>query len=481
MTFDLHVQKRPAYSNPSRYNTTMKHLPEHYYKAFYARDPRYDGVFFTGVTSTGIYCRPVCRARKPKRENCVFFESAAQAELAQFRPCLICRPELAPALRPAEQQNQIHCASLSERQRRRNTKANLGATPKQIQRTQQLLLAKQLLTDTAMSVTDVAFGAGFGSVRRFNQVFKQQYQLTPSSLRQKKNTVTQADWINLTLGYRPPYRWQELLVFLGARTIPGVEHITDTQFSRTLLLGTDQGEIKVCNNARKNQLNIAISSSLIKHIAAIIDQAQFVFDTRAQPDLIAEDLIRGGIPGDFDQFGKGLRVPGSFSGFELAVRAIVGQQVTVKAATTLSRRFCDRFCQTYNGLQPELNRLPVQASTIAGASVDDIASLGIIARRAEAIITLAQRICDRKIQLEPGADAVKISGQLQDIKGIGPWTAHYIALRSLAWPDAFPKEDIILRKALGKVTAKQAEALSQPWRPWRSYASLYLWKTAHDK
>ena len=206
-------------------------IPDHFLKAFYARDRRYDGVFFTGVTSTGVYCRPVCRARKPKQENCVFFHTAAEAEQAQFRPCLLCRPELAPGINTVASTG----TNVGERQQRRNSNKALGVTPKQWQRTQQLLLAKQLLTDTSMSVTDVAFAAGFGSVRRFNDVFKQRYQLTPSSLRKAPaDSNHNADWINLSLSYRPPYRWQELLGFLATRQIYGVEHITDSSFSRCL-------------------------------------------------------------------------------------------------------------------------------------------------------------------------------------------------------------------------------------------------------
>lgn len=469
----------------------MNLIPEHYYKAFYARDPRYDGVFFTGVTSTGVYCRPVCRARKPKRQNCVFFDSAALAEQAAFRPCLLCRPELAPGLSPNHRNGDHgHYHELGERQQRRLTKSSVGATPKQLERTQKLLLAKQLLTDTHLPITDVAFAAGFGSVRRFNDLVKKHYNLTPSALRKHKSAPTQNnDWINLTLGYRPPYRWTELLNFLRTRMIPGVENITESSFSRSLVYkNTDDasdtnkitGEIKVTNNEKKNQLNIAVSSSLLKHLAKVLSQAELVFDTRAQPELIAENLMAGGIPGDFAKNGMGLRVPGSFAGFELAVRAILGQQITVKAAITLSRRFCDRFCQPYQGLQPELSRLPVSPDTIAGATVDEIASLGIIARRAQAIIDVAQLVCSEQLRLEPGANATKVIEQLQTIKGIGPWTANYIALRSLAWPDAFPKEDVVLRKALGNVSAKQADTQSLPWQPWRSYACLYLWKTSMD-
>ncbi len=460
-------------------------VPEHFLKAFYARDRRYDGVFFIGVTSTGIYCRPVCRARKPKPENCVFFHTAAEAEMADFRPCLLCRPELAPGL-PTVAPNFSSITpsdkSVGERQQRRNSKQAIGVTPKQWQRTQNLLLAKQLLTDTNISVTDVAFAAGFSSVRRFNDVFKQRYQLTPSGLRKTHaHASSHNDWLQLTVSYRPPYRWQELLAFLAKRQIYGVEHITEHSFARSLVLskpdGTElAGEINVTHNEDKHQLQLAVSTGLFPAIATVLHQTKQVFDTQAQPHLIAENLITGKIPGDFNQHGLGLRVPGSFDGFELAVRAVLGQQITVKAAATLSRRFCDRFCQPYQGIQSQLTRLPVSPKTIAHASVDDIASLGIIARRAEAIISIAQQVCSGQLTLAPGASAETVIKQLQAVKGIGPWTANYIALRALAWPDAFPKEDIVLRKTLGGATAKQAEEYSQPWRPWRSYACLYLWK-----
>lgn len=425
----------------------------------------------------------------------MFFNTAAEAELADFRPCLLCRPELAPGVSgvaPNSPFVEPEDQTLGERQQRRNSKQAFGVTPKQWQRTQNLLLAKRLLTDTEMSVTDVAFAAGFSSVRRFNDVFKQRYQLTPTGLRKTKaQNPEQKDWLRLTLNYRPPYRWQELLAFLASRQIYGVEHITDHSFARSLALvnrdgSTVHGEIKVTHNEAKHQLALAVSAGLHPVIATVIDQAKQVFDTQAQPQLIAENLMAGKIPGNFSDKGLGLRVPGSFAGFELAVRAVLGQQITVKAAATLSRRFCDRFCQPYQGIQPELTRLPVSAHVIAHAHVDDIASLGIIARRAEAIIAIAQQVCSGQLVLAPGADAEAVINQLQAIKGIGPWTANYVALRALAWPDAFPKEDIVLRKALAGAdaitrTAKQAEALSQPWRPWRSYACLYLWKIAHDQ
>jgi len=456
----------------------MKPIPDHYFKAFYARDQRYDGVFFTGVTSTGVYCRPVCKARKPKPQNCVFFNSAAEAEQAHFRPCLLCRPELAPGTDP---EINTPTQTLSERQQRRHALNAMGVTPKQWQRTEQLLLAKQLLTDSQLSVTEIAFASGFNSVRRFNTVFKNHYQMNPTRLRKStQKTLANSDWIRLQIGYRAPYQWQPLLDFLRARAVSGVEYITDKTFSRCLYIGQTTGEIRVSNQAKKNRLLLDISPGLIPHLQQVLRATQAVFDTNARPDLIMENLIAGDIPGDFRSHGYGLRVPGSYDGFELAVRAILGQQITVKAATTLSRRFCERFCLPYAGLQPELTRLPVAAATIARASVEDIASLGIIARRAQAIITIAQLIENGQLILRPKADAENVLAQLQAIPGIGPWTANYIALRALAWPDAFPKEDIVLRKALNGATAKQADQRSQAWRPWRSYACLYLWSIANE-
>ncbi|WP_317931490.1 DNA-3-methyladenine glycosylase 2 family protein [Halioxenophilus sp. WMMB6] len=463
----------------------MNSFPEHYLKAFYARDPRYDGLFFTGVISTGIYCRPVCRARKPKRENCRFFTSPAEAEQSGFRPCLICRPELAPgaSTQPAAVPGALSTPAVSERHHRRLVKQCTGVTPRQWQRTQQLLLAKQLLTDTRLAITDVAFASGFSSLRRFNQLFKERYQLTPSALRRDSGEQGQAcsDWIQLSLGYRPPYRWPEMLGFLKARAVAGVEWIDDHSYHRTLRAGKQVGEIRVQQHPSADRLLVAVSANLLAHLSDILSLSRAVFDTDAQPDAITEDLVTGALPGDFANTGHGLRLPGSYSGFELAVRAILGQQITVKAASTLSQRFSDRFCAPYQGIHPQLTRQPLAASTIAHSSVDEIASLGIIARRAQAIIDLARLVDAGTLQLTPGSHAEQVIQLLQSIKGIGPWTAHYVAMRALAWPDAFPKEDVVLQKALGGVSARQAEAMSLSWRPWRSYACLHLWNSLNAK
>lgn len=456
----------------------METLPEHFYKAFYARDPRYDGLFFTGVTSTGIYCRPVCRARKPKRENCRMFPSAAQAEACGYRPCLICRPELAPHNERTDYFSGNSTSDcVGERQHRRRFKQQTGITPKQWQSTQQLLLAKQLLTETNLSVTEIAFSAGFTSLRRFNQKFKDSYQLTPTDLRKQRQAPNQDDWLVLTLAYRPPYHWQQLLDFLRLRQAAGVEHTTHNRYCRSVLIENIAGEIQVSHLPKQNALQLSASPSLAPVIGKLLQLTRQVFDTGANPLQIAQDLANTNLPGDFTNTSAGLRVPGSFCAFELAVRAIIGQQVTVKAATTLSQRLSNRFCLSYEGRQAEITHLPIQPQTLATATVDDIASLGIIARRAQAIIEIARQVDSGVLNLSDSQQPQPLVEQLQTIPGIGPWTANYIAMRALSDPDAFPKEDIALRKALGGVTAKQAELLSQPWRPWRSYACLHLWNT----
>lgn len=474
------------------------------YNALKSHDPRFDGVFFVGVTSTGIYCRPVCPVRVPKRENCRFFTSASAAEKAAFRPCLRCRPELAPGHAPVDQAHRLvnllmHRMdegladegagleeiatefSLSSRQLRRMVHQELGVSPIDLIQTRRLLLAKQLLTDTTLPVIEIAFASGFSSLRRFNDAFSRHYRMPPTRLRKEAaahpDKIHVATTSTLLLGYRPPYDWQFMLSFLAARTIRGVEFVTDGTYSRTIRLGDHTGWIKVSNAAEKTALLVEFTHSLTPVLPALLGRLRHMFDLSARPDIIAAHLAQDVTLKKSIMQNPGLRVPGAFDGFEMAVRAILGQQITVQAATKIACRYAEAFGEKIETPFPELTRLTPQAQTVARATLDDIARLGIIRTRAACILALAEAFRSSRLPLDPGAHPEAAIAQLVTLPGIGPWTAHYIAMRALRWPDAFPKEDIAVRNNLGGVTAKQAEEMSQAWRPWRSYAVMHVWNS----
>lgn len=475
------------------------------YSALVSRDPRFDGVFYVGVTSTGIYCRPVCTARTPKAANCRFFDSAEAAEKAAFRPCLRCRPELAPGNAPVDDARRIATLLVgrieegmldngtglegvaakfgwSSRQIRRIVHKELGVSPIELVLTRRLLLAKQLLTETRLPMTDVAFASGFSSLRRFNDAFSGRYGIPPTRLRKVADDMTttaaSSDSFTLQLVYRPPFDWAGLLRFLRTRTLKGVEHIGEDSYLRTIKLGTHTGWIHVRHAPAKRALTIELTHSLTPVLPTLLGRLRNVFDLSARPDLISEQLMRDTVLTDIVAQNPGMRVPGAFDGFELAVRAILGQQITVKAATTLAGRYVDAFGERMRTPHPSLTHVTPSAHRVAGLSVDDISSLGIVQSRARSIIMLADDIASGRLSLDAGADPESTMAQLTAIPGIGKWTAQYIAMRALRWPDAFPKEDVVLRNKLGGVSAARAEELSQPWRPWRSYATLHLWHGA---
>ena len=475
------------------------------YNALTARDRRFDGVFFVGVTSTGVYCRPICPVRTPKAANCRFFDSPQAAEHAGFRPCLRCRPELAPGNAPVDDARRIaevivqrleegHLGEeegleavadqfeLSSRQIRRIVQKELGVPPIQLLLTRRLLLAKQLLTETTWPITDVAFASGFASLRRFNDAFTKRYSMPPTRLRRSATTAAPAmsasDTSTLQLAYRPPYDWNGILAFLAARALTGVEQVTGDAYARTVQLGTATGWIRITRSARQHALLVEFTHTLSPVLPALLARVRALFDLDARPDVIAKRLRRDSRLASAVKANPGLRVPGAFNGFEMGLRAILGQQVTVKAATTVAGRFVAAYGVPTVTPFAELNRLTPSAAAIASASVDDIARHGIVATRARSIIALAQAHESGSLCLDgrahhPPDDAIR---RLSQISGIGPWTAQYIAMRALRWPDAFPKEDIAVRNNLGGVSARDAEALSERWRPWRSYAVMHVWR-----
>ena len=486
----------------SRYVNNMTQDTTALYSALAARDRRFDGVFYVGVTSTGIYCRPVCTAKTPKAANCRFFESREGAEKAGFRPCLRCRPELAPGTAPVDDAHRIAALvarridegmlddgggiedvaskfGWSSRQIRRIVQKELGVSPIELAMTRRLLLAKQLLTETTLPIMEVAFASGFSSLRRFNDAFGTRYGMPPSRFRKAAITGsasgTTGGTFTLRLGYRPPFDWAGLLEFLAARTIAGVETAADDEYCRTVRLGDHRGYIRVRNASGQHNLLVELTHSLTPVLPALLGRIRALFDLDARPDVISAHLAKDSRLAKRVRANRGLRVPGAFDGFEIAVRAILGQQVSVKAATTLSGRFAELLGEPLEG-GDGLQRLTPTAERVASASVAEIAALGIVRARAASIVRLADEVASGTLVLEAGVDPDRTIAQLVALPGIGPWTAHYIAMRALRWPDAFPREDLVLRKRLGGVTPERAGVESELWRPWRSYATLHLWR-----
>lgn len=479
--------------------------PRGRYKALLARDPRFDGIFFVGVTSTGVYCRPICPVKPPKEANCRFYDSAQEAEMAGFRPCLRCRPELAPGKAPVDHSQRIaHLVvqrieegtidekaaleaiagefELSSRQIRRIIQNELGVPPIQLLLTRRLLRAKQLLTETKLPVTEVAFGSGFSSLRRFNDAFCTRYGMAPSRLRKRAvRDATASDGAGtstLQLSYRSPYDWTGMLAFLKARELKGVEWVSDSSYARTVHLAGHKGWIRVTQAKSKNALLLEFTHSLSPVLPALLSRLRNLFDLDARPDLICKQLRKDERLAHLVKANPGMRVPGAFNGFEIGLRAILGQQVTVKGATTVAGRLASAFGENMVTPYLELNRLTPAPSRIAKASVDDIAKLGVLSARCKSLIALARAHVSGDVSLDNGAhhspdDTIEL---LAALPGIGQWTAHYIAMRALRWPDAFPKEDVVLRNSLGRVTARRAEEMADAWRPWRSYAVLHLWR-----
>lgn len=468
------------------------------YRALAARDPRFDGVFYVAVTSTGIYCRPVCPARTPAPERCRFFPSAAAAEQARFRPCLRCRPELAPGNAPIDAVSRtaklaasrisaaigMEDAGLEEvaaelgigsRHLRRVLRRALGVSPIELAQTHRLLLAKQLLTETSLPITRVAFDSGFASVRRFNALFRSRYRLTPSDLRRSSPDRTLGESIRLTLSYRPPFAWNELLDFLAPRALTGVEAIVGRTYLRTVVLGELRGWLKVEPVANRHTLALELPEDLTGALPQILARLRGLFDLDARPDLIASHLGHDPHVGRRVRNKPGLRVAGAFDGFELAVRAILGQQVSVRAATTLAGRFAAAFGQPTVSPFPALTRFSPLPARVAEAKLEELTGIGLVAARAECVRTLARAVCDKKVSLVAEQDPEAFIERLTALPGIGPWTAHYVAMRGLRWPDAFPHSDLGLGKALGGRSASEMLGLAEGWRPWRAYAAMHLW------
>ena len=472
------------------------------FRATRARDARFDGRFFVGITSTRIYCRPVCGARPARRENQRYFASAAAAEGAGFRPCLLCRPELAPGLALVDASRQLarSAASLiddgvasdsgidsvarrlgvTDRHLRRVFEAEYGVAPVAYAQTARLLLAKRLLTDTRMPVTEVALAAGFGSVRRFNTLFAQRYRLQPTALRRTAARPSAVDFHRFVLATRAPFDYPRLLAFFAARQLAGVELVEGRRLRRSLAVGAADGRpaagwIEVRPAARGPGIELRIDARLAPALPRVLAACKHAFDLDCPPEAVAGHL------GELAAARPGLRLPGAFDGFETAVRTIIGQQVSVKAARTLAGRLVERFGTPLDTPFPGVTSVFPDAARLAECAPADIASLGVIAARARAIVALARAVAEGRILLAPNVDVEGTVAGLRALPGIGEWTAQAIAMRSLHWPDAFPAGDAGLVRALKQRRPTEVARLAEQWRPWRAYAVMHLWSALEEK
>jgi AraC family transcriptional regulator of adaptative response / DNA-3-methyladenine glycosylase II len=472
--------------------------PDHCYRSLHARDTRFDGLFYVGVTSTGIYCRPICPTRLPRRANCRFFANAASAEREGFRPCLRCRPELAPGGAPMDAVGRvaglavarIEAGALNEgsfdqlaaefdisgRQLRRAIERHYGVAPVELAQTRRLLLAKQLLTETQIKVAEVAFASGFSSLRRFNHLFRSRYRLSPGALRRSQAPTTAPDTVTLKLAYRPPLDWDGLLAFLVGRGAAGVEAAVERRYVRAVRLGSSAGWIAAGPAAGESALRVEVSLGLLPVLTPLLARLRRLFDLDANPQAIAEHLKADHRLRPSVERRPGLRVPGAFDGFELALRAVLGQQVTVKAATTIFGRCARAYGEPLPTPFEAVNCTGPRPALIAAADEDAIAGLGMPGARARTVLALARAVHDGHLRLEPGADPGRTVAALKELPGIGDWTAQYVAMRALRDPDAFPASDLGIYRALGVSKPRDALAAAEAWRPWRAYAVLHLWQ-----
>ncbi|MGH9755797.1 MAG: AlkA N-terminal domain-containing protein [Blastocatellia bacterium] len=479
------------------------------YEALVARDSRFDGVLYVGVTTTGVYCRPVCPARTPRRDRCRFFANAAAAENAGFRPCLRCRPELAPGAAVIDSANRIASSAaqrieagalneagidelaaefgVSSRQLRRVVKRELGVTPTELAQTQRLLLAKHLLTDSALPAIEIAFASGFSSVRQFNALFRERYGLSPTALRRSQNPRTMEQVLTVRLDFRPPMAWPLLLKFLADRAIPGVESVEANRYWRAIQIGRGKGQSKGQNKGQNkgwinvervegaNALRVEVSLSLARRLPSLLARVKNLFDLDAHPQLIEARLGKDEKLREMAPWHSGLRLPGAFDGFEMAMRAVLGQQISVAAARTIAGRITEAFAEPVETPNPRLNRASVSAASLSQAGVADLTRFGLTGKRAECLIALARAVAEDEVKLEPGVNIETTIERLKRLPGIRDWTAQYIVMRALRWPDAFLHSDLGVRKALGETSSKRILEIAESWRPWRAYALMHLW------
>jgi AraC family transcriptional regulator, regulatory protein of adaptative response / DNA-3-methyladenine glycosylase II len=470
------------------------------YQAIRTRDPRFDGRFFTAVNTTGIYCRPICPAPTPKRSNVQFFACAAAAEEAGFRPCRRCRPETAPGTPAWEGTSAIVSRALrlisrslyddirledlaahvgvGDRHLRRLFIRHLGVAPKAVLRTQRLHLARRLIDETSLSMTRIAFGVGFNSIRRFNQAILKSFRASPRELRGMARRQSQSgDALTMRLAYRPPLDWNLLLGFLSARAIPGVESTENDRYQRSIEVDGKSGIIEVFPGSNGSYLILRMGLPVTDRLAQIVHQVRQLFDLDADPICIADDLSADPVLHPAVSTLPGLRLPGTWDPYELMVRAVLGQQISVKAASTIAGRIVHKFGKPLAAnTESRVTHLFPKAEVLCDA---DFSGIGLTAARAQTIRNVAKAVRDRKLPQDSSGGLDAILAALKEIDGIGEWTAQYIAMRAFGEPDAFPYGDLGLRHAVSNggdlISSAELARMAERWRPWRAYAAVYLW------
>jgi AraC family transcriptional regulator of adaptative response / DNA-3-methyladenine glycosylase II len=431
-----------------------------------SRDARFDGKFFIAVTSTRIYCRPICPARSPKDENIRYYATAAAAEAAGFRPCLRCRPEASPGTPAWFGTSSVVSRGLRLIQ-------HLGAAPLEVALTRRVHFAKKLLDETHLPIAQIAFAAGFGSLRRFNGEMRRTYSRTPTELRRRQKKLSaDPDCYRFRLAYRPPYDWAAMIGFLAARATPGVESVQQDRYERTIAIAGAGGTIAIMPAANGPALMLEVRIGDPRALLTIVERVRRMFDIAADPAVVAEQLSGEPLLRRALLAHAGMRVPGAWDPFELTVRAILGQQISVRGATTIAGRIADRWGTSFAGA-PALTRLFPTAPQLAEAPLEEA---GITSARAATLRALARAVRDEWLAFD-GASPLTALGA---ISGIGDWTTQYVAMRALNEPDAFPSGDLVLRRMAGDCSARELELRSQAWRPWRAYAVMLLWQGARD-
>ena len=480
---------------------------EIYERARLSRDARFDGQFFVAVKTTGIYCRPICPAVAPKSENVEFFPSAAGAAEAGFRPCLRCRPECAPgtpawngtsttvqrglrliasgALDDGSIEDLAERLGVTSRHLRRLFTQHLGASPLAVAHTQRLHFAKRLIDQTTLPMAHVATAAGYGSIRRFNDTFTKTYGRSPRELRRHNDESVDGDApLTVRLSYSKPFSWASMLDFLEARATPGVETVADSAYFRSVIVAGDTGVIECRHDDARQSITLALHGVATEHLFKVVQQVREMFDVDAPVARIADVLGRDNFLAPLLQRYPGTRVPGAWDGFELAVRAILGQQVSVKAATTLAGRLAKRYGQPIErprslaalaGSDGPTHLFP-EAERLVRARFNN---MGLVTSRIETIRAVSRAVVNGEIGFESAQDPVEFCRHLVSIRGIGEWTAEYIAMCGLKNPDAFPASDLGLLKAVGNEVTRPSDLklCAEAWRPWRAYAALLLWSS----
>lgn len=477
-----------------------------YERARLSRDARFDGRFFVGVKTTGIYCRPICPAVAPKTENVTFYPSAAAAGEAGYRPCLRCRPECAPgtpawngtsttvqrglrliskgALDDGSIEKLADRLGVTSRHLRRLFTTHLGASPLAVAHTQRLHFAKRLIDQTRLPMAHIATAAGYGSVRRFNDAFRQTYGRTPRELRRSSDDAFDSNTaLAVRLGYSRPFDWQAMLDFLAGRATPGIEQVTDSTYLRTVVINGQPGVIECGHDGKRDNVSLLLHGIETAEIFQVVQRVREMLDLDAPVAEIQGVLAADKMLKSIARRSPGIRVPGAWDGFELIVRAILGQQVSVKAATTLAGRIAARYGEKValpaslvsKADALNLGYLFPTPEKLARARFND---MGLVTSRAETIRRVARAVVNGEVNFDTAQDPGEFCQRLITIRGIGEWTAEYVAMRALKYPDAFPASDLGLIKAMGGAEAinpTQLKQRAESWRPWRSYAALLLW------